>query len=165
MLADRVRMGVVRDSFDGILYKDGVGADLWTATVNPSNNSHNEILQTTPFLEINAPDDMFSYVSPIATKKKYDLSKFNTIKVKYELLSDQRTEGIKEGVLDISSLSDKLYILIVVVYAIGQIRMAITPSNIQNEVTFDFPSFIGETEYGWQGTVNRRCRIYELILE
>lgn len=165
MLADRVRMGVVRDSFDGVLYADGVGGDLWTNTVNPSFYTHCEILQTTPFLEISAGMNVVGMTSPIATKEKYDLSKFNTIKLKYELLSDGRTEGIKEGVLDISSLSDTLYILISVGYSTGELRMATTPSNIQNEATFDFPSFIDATGYGWQGDVNRRCRIYSYILE
>lgn len=172
MLADRVRMGVVRDSFDGVLYKYGVGADLWTTTVNPSYTSHNEILQTTPFLEISAEGVIgLTATSPIATKEKYDLSKFNTIRLEYELLSDGRTEGIKEGVIDISSLSNShpgdMYILIVVWFETGSIRMYTAPSYTQNQLIFGNPppNFMATTSYGWHTDKNRRCRIHSYILE
>jgi len=142
MLADRVRMGSGKDSFNGVLYKDGVGGNLWTNTVNLSSDFHNEILQTTPFLEISVPSyGHFSDASPIATKEKYDLSRFNTIKIKYEMLVDGITDGIKEGVIDISSLSGDMYIIIAVGYSTRTLTMFISPSYIQNEVNFDFPYF------------------------
>ena len=87
-------------------------------------------------------------------------------------MADGITDGIKEGAVDISSLSDThpgdMYIQIGVVKTAGRIRMIITPSHIQNEVSFDFdyPYFIADPEEFWGlSYANQRCRIYELIIE
>ncbi len=173
MLADRVRMGSGKDSFDGVLYADGIGGDLWTNTVNPSYNYHNVILQTTPFLEIGPHASWGNYhSSPISTKKKYDLSKFNSIIVEYELLSDERTEGVKQAVMDISNIENiypgELYILISIGYNMGAIQLLVTVSYTQNEFLdpyYNEFNLTGWTGSGWQMDTNRRGRIHKLILE